>query len=88
MNFEIGKVKQYNGIMGVIVSHSGIYKFLDRDVKKSENISVDDYVLFRGEIINGESRAFFVKFFSKDTLDFENKKERLKKLLMKDGDKK
>lgn len=87
MNFEIGKVKQYNGIIGVIVSKNGIYKFLNRDIKETEKITVGDYVLFRGEIVNGEYRAFFVKLFSKGVLDYENKKEYLKTILMKEGDK-
>ena len=86
MNFEIGKVKQYNGIVGFIVSESGIYKFLDRDIRELQKISVGDYVLFRGEFVNGEYRAFFVKNVSKDILDYENKKEYLKTILLKDGD--
>lgn len=78
----MGKVKDYNGHYGKIITNNKIYTFLNIDVFEQETIENDDYVLFRGEFINGTYRAYFVKFFSKNINDFNNK-ELLRKAVMK-----
>ncbi len=67
MSFKIGKVKEYNGISGTIVTPEDSYLFLDSDIDNSVNIG--DLVKFRAENINEIKRAFFVKPYLEDTLD-------------------
>ncbi len=67
MAFNIGKVREYNGISGTIVTPEDSYMFLDSDI--DDNINVGDLVKFRAEEIHGISRAFFVKLYSEKTLD-------------------
>ncbi len=67
MSFNIGKVKEYNGISGTIVTPEDSYMFLDSDIDNSVNVG--DLVKFRAEEINEIKRAFFVKPYSENTLD-------------------
>lgn len=73
MKFQIGIVKEYNGYYGTIITSSETYKFLNKDIGENEIIEVNDYVIFRGERINDDYRAYFVKFFSKNAKDFSDK---------------
>ena len=61
MDFNIGKVNEYDGYSGIIVSSSGTYKFVKDDFYRTDEVVDNDYVLFRGEVINDISRAYFVK---------------------------
>lgn len=65
MRFQIGKIIKYDGQYGEIISHNNNYKFLKKDIETSLDLKTNDYVLFRGEFVNGIYRAFFVKFVSK-----------------------
>lgn len=67
MDFDIGKVNEYDGYSGIIVSSSGTYKFVNDDLYEVNDVANNDYVLFRGEVINEISRAFFVKKIEKDS---------------------
>ena len=67
MSFKIGKVKEYNGISGTIVTPEDSYMFLDSDVDNS--VKVGDLVKFRAEEIYEMKRAFFVKTYVENTLD-------------------
>ncbi len=58
MRYEIGKVVSFDGYIGYIVSTSGKYMFLDKDIKS--DITVGDYVSFRGEIVGEVKKAFFI----------------------------
>lgn len=86
MKFEVGKVIAYDDHVGEVVSSTGTYKFLDSDIVSKKNIKIDDYVLFRGEVVNQVNRAYFVRFFSKDIVDIQNNSDILERLLKKSGD--
>lgn len=85
MKFEIGKVREYDGFSGIIVAPSGNYNFFAEDVSAENPVEVNDYVLFRGEVVNEIHRAHFVKFFSKDVTNIHDNKNRLERLLTKDN---
>lgn len=85
MKFEIGKVKDYDGFTGCISAPSGNFEFFKNDINDSNDININDYVLFRGEVINNIHRAYFVRFFAKDVTDVINNKARLERLLKKEG---
>ncbi len=74
MSFSIGKVKEYNGISGTIVTPEDSYLFLDSDIDNSVNVG--DLVKFRAEEINEIKRAFFVKPYSENTLDRNSNKDK------------
>lgn len=61
MEYEIGKVITYDGYCGEIVSESGKYLFLDKDVDSECNVSVGRLVVFRGEIVQEKKRAYFIR---------------------------
>ena len=67
MSFKIGKVKEYNGISGTIVTPEDSYMFLDSDVDNS--VKVGDLVKFRAEEIYEMKRAFFVKPYVENASD-------------------
>ncbi len=59
MEYEIGKVIEYDGIKGTLVTLNTKYMFLSDDV--NEEINVGDLVKFRGEEVQDINRAYFVK---------------------------
>ena len=69
MAFNIGKVKEYNGVSGTIVTADDSYMFLDSDV--NSKISAGDLVKFRAEKVNETNRAFFVKQYNEDILNVD-----------------
>ena len=81
MKFKIGKVIKYDGQLGEIMSCDNIYKFLKKDIESQINIKTNDYVLFRGEFINGIYRAHFVQHVSK-SLDNPNFKKICNEIIM------
>lgn len=70
MSYNVGKVTNYDGNCGEIVTNLGKYIFLSKDLQSS-NIKQGSIVIFRSEIINNEHRAFFIKEFDK-VLNEEN----------------
>lgn len=59
MLYKIGRVKDYNGIKGNIITKDDNYFFLDVDT--NNDINIGDLVRFRPENVQNENRAFFVK---------------------------
>ena len=59
MEYEIGKIVEFNGHWGIIVSSQGEYFFTEADME-DRNIAEGRYVVFRSEEIQGKKRAFFV----------------------------
>ena len=55
---EVGKVTEYDGFKGKIITADNEYMFLISDTK--EEIKIGDTVSFRGEMIHDIGRAFFV----------------------------
>lgn len=84
MNFQVGKVIEYDGYTGKILTKKGIYNFFDTDIIEG-NIELNDYVIFRGEVNNDNYHAFFVKYFTKsiDEINIIT----IKKLLKRNVDK-
>lgn len=58
---KIGKVLEYNGISGYIVSEDTKSLFLQTDIVDNDKIEKGTLVSFRNEQIHGENRAYFVK---------------------------
>ena len=65
MEYEIGKVVEYDGIKGTLVTLNTKYMFLSDDV--NEEINVGDLVKFRGEEVQDTNRAYFVKMLHYNT---------------------
>ncbi len=61
MSNKIGKVLEYNGISGYIVSEDTKSLFLQTDIIDNDNLEKGTLVSFRNEEIHGENRAYFVK---------------------------
>ncbi len=59
MEYEIGKVTQFDGSVGTVVSQNGSYLFLKDDIETNA-IAVGRLVAFRGEEKQGIKRAYFV----------------------------
>jgi hypothetical protein len=58
---SIGKIKSYDQATGEIVSQEGIFLFTKEDISDEELININDMVLFRGEEIQGQKKAFFIR---------------------------
>ena len=78
MQFEIGKIHDYDNYSGKIVSSSGVYMFLHHDIK-NEDIKEGDIVIFRPEKINNENRAFSIKKLENILVNTKERKKILKK---------
>ena len=81
MKFEIGKVIDFNGYTGKILSKNGTYMFLDNDIINNSSFELGDYVIFRGEQSGDIKRAYFVQFFSKKINNLMAIKSSLARLL-------
>lgn len=57
----IGKVKSYNECVGDIVAKEGIFMFTKEDIVEEESIVINDMVIFRGEEVQGQKKAFFIR---------------------------
>lgn len=57
----VGKVRNFDDTTGEIVSKEGIYLFTQDEISKGEIITVNDMVLFRGEEVQGQKKAYFIK---------------------------
>jgi hypothetical protein len=60
VEYNYGKIIKYNGFTGEILAEDGIYLFLSGDVKDN-NVSLNDDVIFRGEIVHNVKKAFFIR---------------------------
>lgn len=58
---SVGRIRSYNGITGEIVSKEGVYIFTEDSILEGENISKNDIVAFRGELVQDVRVAYFVK---------------------------
>ena len=58
---SIGKVRSYNNSIGDIISKEGVYLFTQEELEENESININDIVLFRGEEIQNQKKAFFIK---------------------------
>ena len=59
MQYKVGRVKNYKGGVGNIITTEKKYMFLDTDITNNEKIENDDIVVFGDEV--KKDRAFFVK---------------------------
>ena len=83
----IGKIRSYNGITGEIVSKDGIYIFTQDNILEGENISQNDIVIFRGELVQDVRVAYFIKKVSPSKLlDSEFYKSSKSIKLLKEND--
>lgn len=57
----IGKVRTYDECVGDIVAKEGTFMFTNEDIAEEENIAINDMVLFRGEEVQGQKKAFFIR---------------------------
>ncbi len=64
MQYSVGKVKDFDGVKGMIVTPDANYLFVDND--SSDKINNGDLVKFRGEMVAGVPRAYFVKPYDKN----------------------
>ncbi len=60
-NIYIGKIHEYDSFIGKIVTTTGTYLFIGDDVENDALLEKDDVVMFRGETIHNQKRAFFIK---------------------------
>ncbi len=59
MEYEIGKIVEFDGHCGRIISSQGEYFFTEDDIEDTA-IAEGRYVVFRPEEIQGKQRAFFI----------------------------
>lgn len=57
----VGKVRSFDELTGEIVSKEGIYLFTQDEISEGEVITINDMVLFRGEEVQGQNKAYFIK---------------------------
>ena len=57
----VGKVRNFNETTGEIVAKEGIYLFTQDEISEGEVITINDMVLFRGEEVQGQKKAYFIK---------------------------
>ena len=83
---SIGKVRNYDQMVGDIVSKEGTFLFTKEDIAE-EYINVNDLVLFRGEEVQGQKKAFFIRKInpSKD-LNEQIYTKRKRRYLLKEND--
>ncbi len=65
MEFEVGKVASYDGYCGTVISQNGKYMFLNEDIVEEKNLEEGQLVAFRGEEVQGEKRAYFIRNLEK-----------------------
>ena len=60
---SIGMIKEidYSAGIGYLITDNNEYMFLTKDIINNIILNKNDLVKFRGEIINGTKRAFFIK---------------------------
>ena len=57
----VGKVRNFNETTGEIVAKEGIYLFTQDEISEGEVITINDMVLFRGEEVQGQKNAYFIR---------------------------
>ena len=57
----VGKVRNFDETTGEIVSKEGIYLFTRDEISEGEVITINDMVLFRGEEVQSQKKAYFIK---------------------------
>ncbi len=58
---SVGKIRTFDQTSGDIVSQEGNFLFTKEDIAENEIININDIVLFRGEEIKGQKKAFFIR---------------------------
>ncbi len=61
MNYEIGKIVEFDGFCGKIVSEKEEFLFLKENIGTQKELVVGDLVAFRGEKVCNQNRAYFIK---------------------------
>ena len=62
INYKIGKIKNYNGFIGEIVTEDNSYYFTKKDL--DGNVDKNDIVKFQGKTENTFPQAYYVKKLS------------------------
>lgn len=57
----LGKIVEYDNFVGKIISKEGIYMYTEEDIVEGQEIKLNDLVIFRGEEIQNQKKAYFVK---------------------------
>lgn len=57
----IGKIIEYDNYVGSIAAKDGIYLFTQEDIVDGEELLLKDLVIFRGEDIQNQKKAYFIK---------------------------
>lgn len=78
MQFEIGKIKEYDNLVGKIIAKSDVYLFLKQDLSDI-NIKIGDIVIFRPEEISMEKKGLSYKKIE----NIYKKKEERNKIIKK-----
>lgn len=58
---KIGKIKEFNGYSGEIVSLEGVYYFTRRDIVDGMTLQNNDVVIFNGKTEEKFPQAYFIK---------------------------
>ena len=66
MQYNFGKILEYNGIQGTILTQNDTFIFLTEN--ENLNFKKGDLVIFRPEEIHNVKRAFFVKKVTEEEL--------------------
>lgn len=61
MSYKIGKVKNYNGYTGEIVTEKQNYYFIKNDIVNNEKLSDNDFVKFKSKTEDAFPQGYYVK---------------------------
>ncbi len=58
---KVGKIKEYDGNLGEIVTVDNLYYFTKNDLEQDTNLEVNDLVLFKSKTEEDFPQAYYVK---------------------------
>lgn len=61
VKISVGKIRSYDQTTGSIVSQDGNFIFTKEAIVENEELNPNDMVLFRGEEVQGQKKAFFIR---------------------------
>lgn len=79
MQYEIGKIIEFDNYKGEILSSNGKFIFLKNDLKL-DKLNLGELVIFRPEVINGHKRAFYIQDLRNILKDHKKRDKVLKKI--------
>lgn len=68
MQYKIGKVKEYDGYVGEIVTEDNLYYFTKNDINDGEVINKSDIVRFDSKCDDSFPQAYYIEKFDSEKI--------------------